>query len=573
MVDGDAKNSVPWKFVAIIAIATLTIYAPAIRFNFVSYDDPTYIIQNSRVAAGLTGENIRWAFSTFYFNNWHPITWLAYFSTSQFFGVNAWSFHLLNIVMHVCNAVLVFLVLTRMTGKAGRSAVVALLFAMHPEHVESVAWVSELKDVLSTLFLLVTIFAYLKFVDRKSAGWYAIALVSFALGLASKSMIVAAPFLLLLLDWWPLRRNESVKWARLVLEKIPLMLMSVGLCVATIFAQQTSVAEASDIGITARIENAISSYGFYIWKAIWPFGLAVYYPHPGSLGESSLGASFVISAIFLLLISVWVVRERVCRPYLLVGWLWFLGMLVPAIGIVQVGDQARADRYTYFPLVGLFVAVVWFVAESSVFTRRRRLIAIAAIVFFAIVCEIQISYWSDSRSLFEHAMKVTDSNYIAMDHLALADVNTGRLSEAEMLALESVRVNGRSAYGYAVLARVYDGMDRPGDSLKSYYIAIQLDPTNLNFGTTRGARWQAWGSLLRQKRSFARRFGCDRTMRMHTPIWVFCSRRQIGWKRRLGSGRPRFRSSTEPADSGSAGGCASREIGDFLACDVQKSLI
>ena len=427
-----------------LVVMVLIPYGQVLRFDFVSFDDGMYIAENARVSAGLTYENIIWAFTTgAEVANWHPVTWLSYLFDAQLFGSkNAAAFHLINVLFHAINSVLLFLLLHRMTRGLWASMLVAALFAIHPLHVESVAWISERKDVLSTSFWLLTMIAYLRYVA--SPGFrYLLVVLPFVLGLMSKPMLVTLPAVLLLMDYWPLRRLEGVgslrgrpvpRWQWLVVEKLPLFALVVVSSLVTVVMQERgqSVMGFEALPFWLRAANAVVAYGRYVAMTVMPMGLTVFYPHPG------IDLPFwqiLVSGAFLVSVSVGVVRWRKTRPYLFVGWLWYLGTLVPVIGLVQVGSQALADRYTYVPLIGLFMMAVWGIQDLCVRWRvPKRALGFgigAMLIALTVVAGLQVGHWRNSTTLFEHALKINPSNCMALTSLGTLALKQGRYEEAK----------------------------------------------------------------------------------------------------------------------------------------------
>jgi tetratricopeptide (TPR) repeat protein len=407
-----------------LVAASVAIYAPLRRADFVNYDDYHYVVENSRIATGLSAGNVAWAFTAFSAGNWHPVTWISHQADCQLYGLVAGGHHVTNLVLHAINAVLVLCVLYAMTGALWRSAFVAALFAVHPLNVESVAWVSERKNVLSTLFWLLTMWAYVGYARKPSLGRYASVALFLALGLMSKPMVVTLPCVLLLLDYWPLGRwrpGAPDAWRQalaLVREKLPLFALVVLACVLTVLAQKGAGAMTTlvQVPLASRVTNAVVAYVMYLVKMIWPVGLAAFYPHPGF----GLAAWKVLGCFGLLLAATLALRRPELPAYLALGWLWYLGTLVPVIGIVQVGSQAMADRYAYVPLLGPFIAVVWGLADS---TRQGRALAgagVAIVVALTVVAARQATHWHSSIDLFEHARSVTRGNYVAYTNLGLA---------------------------------------------------------------------------------------------------------------------------------------------------------
>src|ERR1700687_3231103 len=407
---------------ALLFLSTLTLYYPALRNGFVNYDDPAYVTSNLQVQQGLTARTLAWAFTSTAEANWHPLTWISHMLDVQLYGLKPVGHHAQSVLWHALNVVLLFLLLAKVTGFVGRSALVAGLFAVHPLNVESVAWVAERKTVLCAFFFLLALSAYGWYVRQPRARRYLLVVLLFALGLMAKPMAITLPFVLLLIDYWPLQRFPEAPFSSLTLEKIPLLALSAGSAAITLYAQRAGGAVGSTelLPLAMRVKNAIYCYLIYVEKAVWPSRLAVFYPHPeGSLALwKVLGAAAVLAAVTAVF---WHFRER---RYLLVGWLWFLGTLAPVIGIVQVGRQAWADRYAYLPFWGLFVIGVWLASEGAarISLSRAAQVAIASAVLlgYSVAAHIQIGYWRDSYSLFAHTLQATDANPIAAGNLGSA---------------------------------------------------------------------------------------------------------------------------------------------------------
>ena len=462
--------------VFLIAITWL-VFGQTLSHEFVNFDDHVYVYENPVITGGLTLPGIIWAFTHSHARNWHPLTTISHMLDCQLFGLNAGGHHFTNVVLHTIAVVLLFLVLRQMTSSgravvppsrddAGRdqrsrlqnqgalwpSAFVAALFAIHPLHVESVAWISERKDVLSGVFFMLTLSAYVRYARQPSPARYIMMTILFALGLMSKPMLVTLPFVLLLLDYWPLgrgrgmeisgersevRRERSVvsgRWSvvrGLVVEKIPLLALSAASCLATLLGQRQAAGSIDQLPFAWRVNNAIVTCVAYIWQMLWPVKLAVFYPHPDN--RLLLWQIFLALAL-LIAITVAVIASRQKRPYLMTGWLWYLGMLVPVIGLVQVGEQARADRYTYLPQVGLYLALTWTIVDLSASWRRRREIlgVAAAVVITALTWRawIQASYWKNSETLWTHTLAVTSDNDVAHNNLGFIFLRRGELDEA-----------------------------------------------------------------------------------------------------------------------------------------------
>ena len=433
----------------LLVVATLAVYNPVSHNGFVNFDDDRYVIDNAQVRAGLHWNTVSWAFTSFDQANWHPLTWLSHALDCQLFQLNPVGHHYINLLFHAANALLLFLILQWFTGYAGRSLMVAALFALHPLNVESVAWVAERKNVLSMFFFLLALAAYGWYVSKPGVMRYLSVAALFAMGLMSKPMVITLPLVLLLLDYWPLGRMGSPAKAgvqagrdaqfgarvqpiwKLCLEKLPLLAFSALSAIVTMMAQGAGGAVLSSAAHNPRLrlENVIVSYEAYIEKAVWPFHLAALYPYPHSLPMWEV----VASAIVLLAISVAILRYRE-RRFLVVGWLWFVVTMVPMIGLIQVGNQAMADRYAYLPMIGLFVMIVWAVSEWA---QRRQVsgkilavAGIAALLVLATLTHMQLAYWHDDSTLWSHALAVTRNNFVAENNFGNALIRRGRPDDA-----------------------------------------------------------------------------------------------------------------------------------------------
>lgn len=486
-----------------LGFLTLLVFWPLGGHEFLNYDDTLYVTQNEQVRAGLSPAGLRWAFSSIQASNWHPLTWLSHMADVSLFGLAAGPHHLVSLAFHLINAALLLTLLRGLTGTFWRPAIVAVLFAVHPLHVESVAWISERKDVLSTAFWLLTMLAYRRYVRKPGILPFLPVLLFDALGLMAKPMLVTLPLVLLLVDYWPLGRlgkpgpagvgrpsapAARVSWQALLLEKTPLLVLSgISGCV-TYFAQAGDAVKSFEVfPLHIRLGNALLAYGGYVLKTLAPFKLAAFYPHPG------LGISWPLvlgSAVFLLLVVWFTTTQRGKRPFLLFGWLWFLGTLVPVSGLIQVGGQAMADRYTYIPLVGLFIAGVWAVAEITTHTRGRRypiFLSVALLLSaMAILAGRQVRYWKDSTALFRHALAVTEGNYLAHGGLGVVLDEQGRPEEAIANFREALRI----APGYVdALYNLGNALFRQGraDEAATYYrrlmeISPNIMPAHGNMG-------------------------------------------------------------------------------------------
>ena len=464
---------------------------PALRNDFLRFDDSAYVTANAQVQSGLSWESLIWALGHPVAGNWHPLTVLSHMVDCQLYGLKAWGHHLTSVLLHAVNAVLVFLVFWKLTRAFWRCAVLAALFGLHPLRVESVAWVAERKDVLSTLFWLLTMLMYVRYVQRskvsslKSRVFYCLTLVFFALGLMSKPMVVTLPFVLLLLDYWPLNRFElKTQDSRLqtilplVREKLPFFGLAAVCSVVTWLMQSRAGALATDLPLGLRVANALISYGRYLGKTFWPVNLAIFYPNPvwwpGWQVLASVSLLLVISAVVILAVR--------SRRYLSFGWLWFCGTLVPVIGLVQVGNQSMADRYTYVPLIGLFVMLVWGAYEITVHCRHQAaaLSAVALMVVLACmgVTRRQISHWRDDESVWQHALAIARGNDLAHLHLGIALGDKGRLEEAVGHFEEAIRLRPQDADAYSRLAYALAKQRRLAEAVQEYEKALRLNPAN-----------------------------------------------------------------------------------------------
>lgn len=465
-----------WICLALFA-ATFAVYSQVWHFDFVNFDDPDYAANNLHVRNGITADGLNWALTSGEAANWFPLTRLSHMLDGQLFGLRSGWHHLTNVLLHALAALLLFAFLHRATHARWCSALVAFLFALHPLHVESVAWVSERKDVLSTLFWFLALWAYVRYAERPQLGRYLLVLFSFCLGLMAKPMIVTLPFVLLLLDVWPLRRRLG---SRILWEKLPLLAISAAAAIATYLVQRSSgaVRELGTFPLGMRIENALVTYIVYIAKMLLPIRLAVFYPYPPGLAAWQA----VLAALVIAGISVLVLRSFRSRPYLAVGWLWYLGTLVPVIGLVQVGAQARADRYTYVPMVGLSIMLAWGAAEVPRRWPRSRpvLTALAAVACscLVILTWVQVGYWRNSESLFRHALDVTDGNYLAHHNLgvALAE-DPARLPEAIAHYEAALRIKPDYVTALTDLGSAWSKTPgRLSDAVAAYRAALRIAP-------------------------------------------------------------------------------------------------
>ena len=482
----------------LLGFAILIIYWQVISFDFVNFDDPAYVISNNIVKQGITLEGIKWAFSSFvYVSYWHPITWISHMLDIQLFGMNSGMHHFTNVIFHILNSMLLFIVLEKMTGALWRSAVVAFLFALHPLHVESVAWISERKDVLSTFFWMLTMMGYLWYVHHPSVRRYLTVIFFYILGLMSKPMLVTLPFVLLLLDYWPLNRldldpsggmgkkhelrSHGICWSRiprLIVEKIPMIVLAVLSSSLTIIVQHKVGALKSFkiFPFSVRISNAIISYVAYLWKVIYVFNLAVYYPYNHVINPLVV----ILCSLILILVTVFAVFFAKGLPYFLVGWFWYLGTLIPVIGLMQVGEQSMADRYTYIPLIGIFILIAWGISElfEKFHVKKIIIIMVAGVVLPILISfsYIQAGYWKNSNTLYEHAINATVNNYVVHLHLSTILMDQGDLDGAEKHCVEALRINP-TYVAYNLMGSILKNKGEVSKAIIYHYKAIQLNPT------------------------------------------------------------------------------------------------
>jgi tetratricopeptide (TPR) repeat protein len=464
--------------VALVALSWV-VFGQTLWHDFINYDDPNYVYENTNITGGLSIRGIAWALTHIHSMNWHPLTTISHMLDCQIYGLKPGGHHASNVLLHSVAAALLFVALQQMTGAAWRSAFVAAVFAIHPLRVESVAWIAERKDVLSGVFFMLTLLAYAYYVRLPRVSRYLIVIFVFACGLMSKPMLVPVPFLLLLVDYWPLDRLRGKVWKR-VLEKLPLIALSAASSAATLLAQKGAVGWTEDLPIWERINNAAVSYVLYIWQMLWPVNLAVFYPHP----ENRLLIWEIISSLLLLIcITVVALALRKHRPYLVTGWFWYLGMLVPVIGLVQVGWQARADRYTYLPQIGLYIAITWAIADLTALWRRQRaILSIAAMLTIGVLCWrtwIQTGYWRDSETLFKHVMSVTTNNDVAENNLGIVYLRQGNLDQAVSLLQAAVDLRPDNSPAQENLAKALLQKGDVANALIHYQKLVALQPDNI----------------------------------------------------------------------------------------------
>ncbi len=483
---------------AVLALSILFSYGNILTHAFTGYDDDKYVTENPQVQQGMTTENILWAFRSIHASNWHPLTWLSHMLDVELFGMNSGGHHFTSLLLHLLNSLLLFAVLQRMTGEIWKSWAVAMLFAVHPLHVESVAWIAERKDVLSTFFGLLVLRSYALHVKNPKTNRYLPIIAWYLFSLLSKPMLVTLPFVLLLLDYWPLQRISislgtasgnaqptALSVLHLLQEKIPLFLLTFASCAVTFFAQHKGNA-VGEYPLGLRTANALTTYTAYIWKMLWPCNLGVLYPYPKMVPIwQTLSAAFLLGSISFL-----AVRHRKQAPWLLVGWLWYLGTLVPVIGVVQVGVQAMADRYTYIPLTGLFIILAWGASTAIRSWRQEKIILLVlAAAYFAaltVATRMQAAYWRDSITLFEHTLQVTDNNYVIHNNLGFELALQGQYSKASEQYKAAVRINPDFEQAYINYGSMLFASGQIKESLAYHQDVLKTKPyfagMHYNFG-------------------------------------------------------------------------------------------
>lgn len=477
-----------WSICLALAALTFFVFLPALENDFVAFDDPAYLTENLQVQRGLSLEGVKWAFTTTHASNWHPITWLSHMLDMQLFGPDPGAHHGMSIALHTINTIMLFLVLSSMTAAIGRSAVVAALFAIHPLHVESVAWAAERKDVLSTFFLMLELICYRHYLRTRTVTRYLLVIIVFALGLMAKPMLVTLPVLLILLDYWPLGRfqkegppGQAVLISSRVsvfLEKAPLLALSALSSVITLAAQSRSgtVASLERLSFFNRLGNSLASYLNYVLKMLWPSGLAFYYP----LSETPPWWNIITAAIFVVFVTVISIRMRRTSPFLFVGWFWYLFTLAPVIGIVQVGAQAMADRYTYIPLIGLFIVLSWSVWAGMSKLRQGRVFTFAlfvvAILLLGAVSRRSVSYWRNSITLFSHALEVTERNWMAEYNLARVYQDSRQFEQALLHYQRALKVKPNYWKGHLNMGVISYEQGNINDAIPRFHKARSLRP-------------------------------------------------------------------------------------------------
>ncbi|MFN2476395.1 MAG: tetratricopeptide repeat protein [Chthoniobacterales bacterium] len=499
-----------WKLAAIcvvLAAITWIVFGQTLGYPFINLDDSEYVVRNPNVSGGVTWAGVTWAFTHVHASNWHPLTWLSHMLDCQLFGLNPAGHHLTNVCLHTATAVILFLVLRRMTGALWRSGFVAAVFAIHPLRVESVAWIAERKDVLSAFFFILTLAAYVAYARRPTIPRYGTVASLFVLGLLAKPMLVTLPIVLLLLDYWPLNRIDE-RWTnlrRLIIEKLPLLLLSVGSVVATLIAQSQVIQPLSRIPISSRVGNAVEACVRYLCDLFWPARLAVYYP---ANAATAVPAEAVIAGCVVIAISVAVILLR-RRRYVVTGWLWYLIMLAPVIGIVQVGSQSRADRYTYLPQIGICVLLTWgmsdLIGRRTVYKRYAAAAATLIITALIFSARQQAALWRDSETLWSHTVARTTDNPVGQVYFGEALYAAGKTADAiehyrQAISLDPAHAPAYSALGVALLEQ-----GQVDDSRRVLEQALQITPdyaeAHYNIGNTHLAAGNIRDSLVHYGRA------------------------------------------------------------------------
>lgn len=463
--------------VFLLVTLSLTAFLPAFNCGFINYDDPQYVYENPNVIGGLSFTGIQWAFTATQMSNWHPVTWISHQIDCQLFGLNPRGHHASSIVLHICNSLLLFLALCKLTGTTLRSAFVALLFALHPLHVESAVWISERKDLLCAMFFMTTLVIYCHYINRRDTLSYLSLLLACIAGFLSKPMMVSIPLILLLLDWWPLKRFDREPVKKLLLEKTPLFAFTAVISVITIVLQKNSGALASieSLSFSDRLVYAAAALSGYIAKTFAPYNLTFFYPLPRELPI----IHGIISIVVCSLITLFVITQHRKRPYLAVGWFWFLITIAPVIGLIQVGIQAMADRYSYLPLIGLFIMVAWGGAEISIAVHSKRLIPVLAI-FTCSICAVltfrQTGHWKDSITLYSYTLGVTRDNFTVHYNLGVELARMGRIDEAIQQFDASTRIEPEFYQGHYNSGAMMTQIGKLPEAIQKFKRVIAIAP-------------------------------------------------------------------------------------------------
>lgn len=503
-----------------IGIVVFAVYGQTIHFQFIyGFDDDLYIAQNERVQEGLNPSNIKWAFTTFYAANWHPVTWLSHMVDAQLFGMNSGKHHLTSVIIHLINAALLYWVLLYLTGSFWSALWVALIFAIHPLHVESVAQIAQRKDLASTFFGLTTIGAFAIYAKRSSYFYYVVSILLFLIGLMAKPMLVTIPVLLLLLDYWPLNRmslkygygnflyvGAAKRFSALLFEKTPFIILSLIFCVITIHAQGEggAVRSLEAFPLMTRLSNAIVSTAMYLLNLLRPVNLTYFYPYPTTIPAWKIA----ISLTTVLGITVFAFLNANRRPYIIAGWLWFLIALLPVIGIVQVGGQSMADRYAYLPSIGIYIIIAWILSDIQEISRRyARYLCYGLSIWMTILMTsawIQVGFWKDSLTLFQHALQITEDNYVTHYNVGVMLYNEGRIEDAGRHYSKAIRIHPNYAKAHNNLGAILAEAGKHEAAMKHYAKAIRLRPDFADAYANMGASLAKQGKNKRAIEYFQR---------------------------------------------------------------------
>ena len=510
---------------AIVAL-TWAVFGQTIRHQFVNYDDPNYVTNNAHVVAGLSWYGVIWAFTHVHSQNWHPLTTISHMLDCQLFGLNPGAHHLVNVLWHSIAAVLLFLALAQMTNTLWPSAFVAALFAIHPLRVESVAWIAERKDVLSGFFFTFTLLAYFYWTKKRTLARYVTMSLLFAFGLMSKPMLVTLPVVLLLLDYWPLNRFEKSTFVKLLIEKVPLFILSAGSCMATLWAQNLALGSTALLPLKWRIANAVVSYVDYIRQMLWPIDLAPFYIHPENRLELW---RLAVAAIVLIGLTAFVFVRRKKDPYLIVGWFWYLLMLVPVIGIIQVGLQARADRYTYLPQIGLYFALVWLIRDltKSWIPRKIVLAASAVIVLgtLSILSWKQTTHWRDSETLWRYALTITPQNDVAEVGLGGILFERGQIDESTECFRRALRMRDGNVAAHYGLGKALAAKQKTDEAIFHFEKALEIQPDSITASNELGVMFASKGEIANAIAVWRRTltFDADDAVAANDLAWVLAT--------------------------------------------------
>jgi tetratricopeptide (TPR) repeat protein len=495
-------SSVDLLIALLVAGLSLFAYRAVLDAEFINYDDPGYVTANPNVQQGLTPESVSWAFRSMEASNWHPLTWLSHMLDCELYGLGAAGHHLSGLLFHTINGILLFFLLRMGTSSSWRSGLVAALFVCHPVHVESVAWVAERKDVLSTFFGFISLLFYFRYARDGKYLKLGCSFFFFALSLMSKPMLVTMPFLFVLLDFWPLRRLQRGNWPPLLLEKLPFLVLSVLSSIVTLIAQRQEVAAVTALPLWARVNNAAVAYVKYLGKTFWPENLAVFYPYQGALPAIVV----VLCALALLAVTALVLTYRRSKPWLPLGWFWYLGTLVPVIGIVQVGVQSMADRYTYVPLIGIFIMAAWSIPARWLERNPQRTVTLAAVATVLLLLTFQairqVRVWTNSEILFGHALRVTKDNYIAMNNYGTALAQRGELAEAIPHFQKSIELQPGNANAHFNLGGALFQQGKNAEAKAAFAEALKYRPKYSEARTWLGRVYALQGELAEAEREF-----------------------------------------------------------------------